>query len=254
MTVVEAGTGSGVKYRPVTDVTAGKNYVILNASYDYAALYTNSHASGQNVYQNASKFTIQQDGTGYYIVVDETADANYVWYYNNGYMYHAPNGGSTTLGLYYISSTVSLNSSPDSFTKTTSSQSYTYGTGYKLQLYSSTNGYMYYSTSNGYTMTGGTGTANYYILYEQTSEQASGGSKITASFYQMNGLDLISGSNAILPAGGTRSYYLIVAPFTNATSGVNIRVASTTHFNDLPLGNVTSLARNTIAVVNFDFQ
>lgn len=67
-------------------------------------------------------------------------------------------------------------------------------------------------------------------------------------------LNLNGHPDATLAAGQTGSYYLIVAPFTDATQGVNIRVGSTYHFNDLPLNNVTSLARNTIAVVNFNFN
>lgn len=67
-------------------------------------------------------------------------------------------------------------------------------------------------------------------------------------------LNLNGHADATLADGQTRAYYLIIAPFTNATQGVNIRVGSTNRFNDLPLDNVTSLARNTIAVVNFNFN
>ena len=67
-------------------------------------------------------------------------------------------------------------------------------------------------------------------------------------------LNLNGHPDATIASGDSAYYYLIVAPFSGATSGMNIRVNATTHFNDKPLPQVSSLARNVIAKVRFEFR
>lgn len=75
---VTTTTGDGQIYRPVSEVTFGNKYVILNATYEYNAVY----ASGADAYlsHDASKYQIQQDEIGYYLLVNEETDTNYIWY------------------------------------------------------------------------------------------------------------------------------------------------------------------------------
>jgi len=60
--------------------------------------------------------------------------------------------------------------------------------------------------------------------------------------------------DATLAPGASAYYSLIVAPFTGATEGMNIRFNTASYFRDCSLPNVSSLARNTIANVNYTLE
>ena len=62
-------------------------------------------------------------------------------------------------------------------------------------------------------------------------------------------------AEATIAPGASATYSLIVAPFTGATEGMVIRVNTVSSgFRDLSLPDVSSLERNTIADVNFNWQ
>lgn len=69
--------------------------------------------------------------------------------------------------------------------------------------------------------------------------------------YRFVQLNFNGHQDAVLADGATGSYYLIIAPFSGATDGINVRLISSNYnFNDISFPNATSLPRNTVAVVN----
>lgn len=73
----------------------------------------------------------------------------------------------------------------------------------------------------------------------------------TNRFVQLNFND----ADVTIAAGASAVFSLIVAPFSGATEGMNIRVNTVANgFRDLSLPDVSSLERNTIADVNFNWQ